>query len=64
MGVENTENRFKQADLVEYMRKIPFAESRPNIKVKTITIDEHELDIITIINCKDTPLYLTKDFKD
>ncbi len=63
VGIENTENRFNQAMLTEYLRKVPFADIRPQIKVDVVTIEAHELDIITIKNCKETPIYLTKNFK-
>ena len=48
VGIENTENRFNQAMLTEYLRKVPFADIRPQIKVDVVTIEAHELDIITI----------------
>ena len=65
LGVEKDPNRRNQADFIAQLKdKKFFAGIRPTVTVCTITIDEHELDVLIIKNTLDTPYYLTEQHPD
>ena len=60
--IEN--NRKNQQNLIDFLRTVKFAgEKRPTVLVKTISIDEKEIDVIVVKNTNDTPYYLTDDYQ-
>lgn len=57
------ENRRTQTDLLDTISKLKFgSDSRPTGKLETIIINEKEIDVITIFNEKNTPVYLEKNY--
>lgn len=65
IGIENDLNRKNQQKIIDFLKSIPFVSGiRPSIEVKTIMIENHELDILIVKNSYDTPYFLLKDYND
>ena len=65
LGVENDPNRRNQQGIVDFLRSKSFAgQVRPRVEVRTISINDHELDVFIVKNSTDVPYYLTKDYND
>ena len=63
-GVEQCTSRKKTQDIVCLLRDKKFAfGTRPVVYVKTITIEEHEVDVIVVEDSTNTPFYLTERFQ-
>ena len=57
------EKRRKQADIIDTISNLHFAgDIYPKISVDTITYNNVELDILTIYNSDETPIYLKKQY--
>ncbi len=65
IGIENDLNRKNQQKIIDFLKNIPFVSGiRPSTEVKTIMIENHELDILIVKNSYDTPYFLLKDYSD
>ncbi len=65
LGVENDANRRDQQRVVNILRNIHYAGSvRPRIEMRTITIENHEIDVLIVKNTSDVPYYLEKSYQD
>lgn len=63
VGIENDQNRKNTQNLVDFMRDKKFlGDYRPNVRVATITIANHEIDVIVIKNTIDVPYILKEHF--
>lgn len=61
MGVVEDDSRRKQADILDMIDKTNFAgDNKPKISVNTIIIEDKEIDILTIFDCLETPIYIRK----
>lgn len=50
--------RRKQADVIDSISNLIFADDiYPKIEVKTIAIDGVDVDVLTVYNIEDTPIY-------
>jgi len=57
-------NRKNQQNLIDVLRGVKFAgDKRPTVLVKTLNINEYEVDVIVIKNTLNTPYYLTDDYQ-
>ena len=55
--------RKKQADIIDAISNLIFAgDVYPTVEVKTIVFDGVELDVLTIFNVENTPIYLKKQY--
>lgn len=55
--------RRKQADIIDAISNLIFAgDVYPVVEVKTIVFDGTELDVLTIFNVENTPIYLKKQY--
>ncbi|MFH5911246.1 ATP-binding protein [Clostridium perfringens] len=64
LGIKNDENRKTQAMVLDTLDNCDFAGgNKPKVLVETIVIDEKEVDILTIYNTRNTPVYLEKTNK-
>lgn len=66
VGVETDENRKNQQNIIDFLRGLPIAgQVIPKITIETITILGHEIDVITIHNTDNVPVFLSesKEFK-
>ena len=62
VGIENTKyHRATTADYIKFLRDKPFAgDFLPDVEVKTLQIEGHELDVVVIHRSNKTPFYLTE----
>lgn len=64
-GVEKDPNRRNQQGIVDILRSVAYAGGvRPRVEVRTINIDQHELDILIVKNSYNVPYYLEKEYQD
>ncbi len=63
IGIDkNDPNRKNKQQLQDYLRNIPFAQNYyPKTNVETLEVNEKEIDILTIYNTDDVPLFLARD---
>ena len=55
--------RRKQADIIDAISNLVFAgDIYPKVEIRTITIDGTEIDVLTILNIENTPIYLKKAY--
>lgn len=65
VGCENDPHRRNQQNVVDFLRSTKFAgQIRPRVEVRSIQIQEHEIDIFIVRNTSDTPYYLSEDYHD
>lgn len=58
-----TKQRRKQADIIDTISKLCFVgDNYPQISVETITFEEDEVDVLTILNTNLTPVYLKRPY--
>ncbi len=55
-------NRKKQADYIDLLRNLQFADARPEIELRTILLDGKEIDILIVYESSLKPFYLTKPY--
>ena len=64
-GVSNDVNRRSQTDLIDFLRSKPFAgDIRPEIELKTIEIENCEIDVLVIFDRPQKPYYLRNNYRD
>lgn len=64
VGVESDPNRMKLNQLSQFVAGKPFAVYTPEIDLQTITMEDHEIDVIIINATTHTPYYLETQFID
>lgn len=64
IGIENTKaHRATTGELIKFLRARQFAgDNIPNVEVKTLNIQKHEIDVLVVFNSRKTPYYLAKEF--
>lgn len=55
--------RKRQADYIDLLRNLQFADARPEIELQTIQFDGKELDVLIIFESSRKPFYLTKQYE-
>lgn len=65
-GVEDDKiNRLNQQQLLDFIRRLPISgEFVPNIKIDTMKINDHEIDIIEIIDTKNVPCFFSRRWNE
>ena len=65
IGVENDANRRTQQGIVDILRSVSYAGSvRPRIELRTIILEQHEIDVLVVKNTNNVPYYLEKQYRD
>lgn len=65
VGVENDSFRLKQQQLIDFIHNLPIAGNFvPKIRLETVNIQNHEVDIITIIDTTNVPCFLVKKWNE
>lgn len=65
IGVEADNYRRNQQGITDILRNVSFAGSvRPRVEVHTITLENHELDVLIIKDSVEVPYYLEKEYRD
>ena len=58
-------NRKSQTDLIDFLRSKPFAgDIRPEIELRIIKLEKHEIDVLIIFDRPLKPYYLREDYRD
>ncbi len=61
IGVDNDDNRRSTQQIVDLLINQPLSSDIPKIKVETFAIDNKDIDVLTIFNTLNVPLFFTKD---
>lgn len=65
IGIENDPSRRNQEHIISQLKSKSFAAGiRPIVRLITLHIENHEIDVLVIKNTMDTPYYITSDFRD
>lgn len=59
VGVENDPNRYNTQQINDWLRKLPIEPNIPNVKIQTIKLEEHQIDIMIIKNTDNVPVFLS-----
>lgn len=64
-GIENDTNKRNQQCIIDFLHSKNFAgDNRPQVELRTIQYNDHDIDVIIIFNSLLTPFYLSKDYSD
>ena len=65
VGVEADPGRRNQQEIINQLKSKKFVSGiRPRIELRTLNIQDHEIDVLIVKNTSDTPYYLIEDYKD
>lgn len=65
VGVEEDDKRRTQQNIVDLLKSVHYAGSvRPRIELRTIRVEDHEVDVLIIKNSNEVPYYLEKKYFD
>lgn len=59
VGVENDPNRYNTQQINDWLRKLPIEPNIPNVKIQTIKLEEHQIDVMIIKNTDNVPVFLS-----
>lgn len=59
VGVENDLNRYNTQQITDWLRKLPIEPNIPNVKIQTIKLEEHQIDVMIIKNTDNVPVFLS-----
>ncbi|MBI0107189.1 ATP-binding protein [Lactobacillus sp. W8089] len=59
VGVENDPNRYNTQQITDWLRKLPIEPNIPNVKIQTIKLEEHQIDVMIIKNTDNVPVFLS-----
>lgn len=64
VGVENDPNRKTKQQVIDLLHHLPFAQSGfPRINLQHFKIDDHMVDVLTILNNNSVPFFLSKKYE-
>lgn len=64
VGIENDENRLNNEKITGYLNNLPIANRDiPKVAVKTLSINNHLIDVLIIKDTSNVPVYLKKEYK-
>ncbi|MGL6107716.1 AlbA family DNA-binding domain-containing protein [Romboutsia sp.] len=64
VGITQDENRKNQQQMIDFLKDKKFVSGiRPTIEMKTLEVQNKEIDILIIKNTTDTPYYLVDNFQ-
>lgn len=64
LGVNEDENRKNQQQIIDFLKDKKFVSGiRPTIELKTLNIENKEIDVLIIKNTTDTPYYMVESFQ-
>lgn len=64
VGVENDPNRKTKQQVTDFLHHLPFAQSGfPKIDVQSFEIENHTVDVLTILNSNQVPFFLLQEYK-
>lgn len=64
VGIEKDENRYNTQNLTDYLEHLPIANHEtPVVRVESLPIKKHTIDVIIIKDFNQVPVYLTKQYR-
>lgn len=64
VGIENDKNRYNTQKLTDYLGYLPIANCEtPVVRVGSLPIEQHTIDVIIIKDFNQVPVYLTKQYR-
>lgn len=58
VGVEHDTNRYNTQQITDWLSKLPIEPEVPEVKIDTVDIQGHEVDIMTIVNTDKVPVFI------
>lgn len=58
VGVENDTNRYNTQQITDWLSKLPIEPEIPEVKINTVDIQGHKVDVMTILNTDKVPVFL------
>lgn len=58
VGIENDENRYNTQQITDWLSSLPIEPEAPRVKVETISVKGHEVDVMIIKNTDRVPVFL------
>lgn len=59
VGVENDQNRYNTQQITDWLGKLPIEPIPPEVKIQTIKLEEHQIDVMSIQNTDNVPIFLS-----
>lgn len=59
VGIEKDPNRYNTQQINDWLRKLPIEPNIPNVKIQTIKLEEHQIDVMIIKNTDNVPVFLS-----
>lgn len=64
IGIKEDENRKNQQQIIDFLKDKKFVSGiRPTIELKTMNVENKEIDVLIIKNTTDTPYYMVESFQ-
>ncbi|QAR21467.1 helix-turn-helix domain-containing protein [Limosilactobacillus fermentum] len=58
VGIENDENRYNTQQITDWLSSLPIEPEAPRVRVETISVKSHEVDVMIIRNTDRVPVFL------
>lgn len=58
VGIENNENRYNTQQITDWLNTLPIEPEVPRVRVKTLSIKDHKVDVMIIKNADRVPVFL------
>lgn len=58
VGIENDKNRYNTQQITDWLSSLPIEPEAPRVRVETISVKDHEVDVMIIKNTDRVPVFL------
>ena len=58
VGIENDENRYNTQQITEWLNSLPIEPEAPRVRVETLSVKGHEVDVMIIKDTDRVPVFL------
>lgn len=58
VGIENDKHRYNTQQINDWLKRLPIEPEIPKVRIETIKIQDHEIDIMIIKNTDEVPVFL------
>lgn len=63
VGVENNTNRYNTQQITDWLSKLPIEPETPKVRIDTVNVQDHEVDVLIIQNTDNVPVFLNSEKK-
>lgn len=63
VGVENSTNRYNTQQITDWLSKLPIEPETPRVRIDTVNVQDHEVDVMVIQNTDKVPVFLNSEKK-